>query len=172
MRYAGDSRTWTRGSGVGRRSEVAVMLAVAVVVTGSTAGVASPDHAALEAELRATESAFAATMAARDLDAFAGFVAEDAVFFSGDRALRGRAAVVTAWAKLFEGPDAPFSWAPEQVVVLDSEPLGLSTGPVHDPDGRLVGTFTSIWRRGDDGWKIVFDKGCDACPAVAAAEGE
>jgi hypothetical protein len=28
----------------------------------------------------------------------------------------------------------------------------------------MAGTFTSIWRLGDDGiWKIIFDKGNQAC---------
>ena len=48
--------------------------------------------------------------------------------------------------------------------MLDSGTLALSSGPVHDPQGKLVGTFSSIWRLQAPGqWKIVFDKGCDVC---------
>ena len=48
-----------------------------------------------------------------------------------------------------------------EVEVLDSGTLALSTGPVLDPDGRRVGTFSSVWRREADGaWLVVFDKGC------------
>ena len=40
----------------------------------------------------------------------------------------------------------------------------LSTGPVFDPDGKPVASFTSVWRQVSPGvWRIVFDKGCN-CP--------
>lgn len=147
------------------------LAAVLVIVQPAICAEETGNRAALEAELRATETAFAQAMADRDLKTFASFVAADAVFFGGS-ALRGREAIVARWSRFFEGPEAPFSWAPQEVVVLDSEPLGLSTGPVHDRAGNLVGSFTSIWRREADGWRIVFDKGCDACPPAAAAGGE
>ena len=57
--------------------------------------------------------------------------------------------------------DAPFSWRPEVVEVLDSGTLALTSGPVRDPTGKQTGTFNSIWRREPDGrWRVVFDKGC------------
>jgi ketosteroid isomerase-like protein len=78
--------------------------------------------------------------------------------------LHGRAAVDAGWQSYFEGPAAPFSWAPEVVEVLESGTLALSSGPVRDPGGRQIGTFNSIWRRDSDGqWRVVFDKGCPAC---------
>ena len=51
-----------------------------------------------------------------------------------------------------------------RVEVLDSGTLALSTGPVHDPQGKLVATFTSIWRLEAPGtWKIIFDTGNEVC---------
>jgi ketosteroid isomerase-like protein len=127
----------------------------------------------LTKQVRDAENAFAATMAARDHKAFATFIAEDAVFFGND-AIRGKAAVVEAWKGLYQKPDAPFSWRSESVEVLDSGKLAHSSGPVMNPKGERVGTFNSVWRRESDGsWKVVFDKGCDACncakPASAPA---
>ena len=124
--------------------------------------------AELAAQVRATEQAFATTMADRDFAAFSAFIAEDTVFFGrGDAPLRGKAAVEAAWKGYFEGAAAPFSWAPEAVEVLDSGDLALSSGPVRDPAGARVGTFNSVWRRGGDGrWRIVFDKGCPPCAAA------
>jgi ketosteroid isomerase-like protein len=129
---------------------------LASVVSFSTFG----QEDTLSAEVRAREIAFAKTMADRDLEAFASFVSPEAIFFSGDNPLRGRAAVVAAWARFYEGPDAPFSWSPDLVQVLDSGQLGLSSGPVLGPAGEDFGRFNSIWRRNADGeWLVVFDKG-------------
>jgi len=110
--------------------------------------------------VRAREIAFAQTMADRDLGAFLTFVSEEAVFFNGNEALRGREAIGNAWAPLFEGPSVPFSWTPDVVQVLESGSLALTSGPVRDPAGTQVGRFNSIWRKDSDGtWRIVFDKG-------------
>lgn len=150
-------------------------LPLATLVLAALAGACAapaprPDaatHAALSREVADTERAFAATMAARDLDAFRRFLSAEAVFFSGPEPLRGPEAISAHWARFFDAPQAPFSWAPAEVQVLDSGTLALSSGPVHDPQGRLAGTFTSIWRReGDGSWRIVFDKGGPACEAA------
>jgi ketosteroid isomerase-like protein len=140
-----------------------VLLMLAVSAAPSRAD-QKPDIAKLQDEVRATEAAFAKTMADRDHAAFATFIADEAVFF-GRAELRGKKAVVDAWAGLFEGKESPFSWRPETVAVLDSGTLGLSSGPVFGPDGKQTGTFQSIWRRTADGkWEIIFDKGCPYCP--------
>jgi ketosteroid isomerase-like protein len=124
------------------------------------------DRASLERAVRDTERAFARTMADRDHAAFAGFLSAEAVFFVGARALRGRDAVASAWKPFYDGPVAPFSWAPETVEVLDSGRLALSSGPVHDPAGKRIATFTSIWRQEPPGvWRIIFDKGCGCTEA-------
>jgi ketosteroid isomerase-like protein len=82
------------------------------------------------------------------------------VFFAGTTPLRGRDAVLAAWQAFFAGPAAPFSWEPDQVEVLQSGDLALSTGLVKDPEGVVTARFNSIWRRQRDGrWLVVFDKG-------------
>lgn len=126
----------------------------------STQAVADP---AAES-LRAVEQAFADSMAQRDFDAFRSFLAEDAVFFSGNGPDRGREAVAARWAAYFEDEAAPFSWAPEQVEVLPSGDLGFSSGPVYDKAGQRIATFHSVWRMESDGhWRVVFDKGARWC---------
>src|SRR4051794_1725227 len=99
----------------------------------------------LKEQVRNTERAFAKTMADRDHAAFVSFLAEEAVFF-GNGLLRGPKQVGDGWKRFFEGPRAPFSWEPEQVEVLDSGTLALSSGPVWDPDHKRIGTFNSVWR--------------------------
>jgi ketosteroid isomerase-like protein len=124
----------------------------------------STSAAALADEVRAAETAFAATMAARDHGRFTAFVADEALFFGRQGVLRGKDAVAAGWEPFFAGEKAPFSWAPEIVEVLDSGMLALSSGPVRAPDGKQIATFNSIWRREADGrWRVVFDKGCPVC---------
>ena len=126
---------------------------------------AEQPSSALADSLRAAERAFAASFAERDLERFAGFVAEDAVFFGGTQVFRGREAVKAAWAGWITSPEPPFSWEPDRVEVLDSGALGLSTGPVRDPAGQVTNRFISTWRRKPDGgWEVVFDIGAPVCP--------
>jgi len=121
------------------------------------------DTAGTRRQVMAAETAFARTMADRDLDAFAAFVADDAVFFEGDKPLRGKEQVVTSWTKYYSGSAAPFSWEPREVEVLDHAMLAHSSGPVRNADGNLIGCFNSLWRRdGSGNWKVIFDKGSDA----------
>jgi ketosteroid isomerase-like protein len=121
-------------------------------------------HEALVQQVREAELGFANTMARRDLAAFGTFVADEAVFYGRQDVMRGKAAVIEGWRPLFQGADAPFSWEPETVEVLDSGRLALTSGPVRDPSGRRVGTFTTTWRLEPDGrWRVVFDKGCPPC---------
>jgi ketosteroid isomerase-like protein len=136
--------------------------------SAEAAAAAGASNAELAGQVRQAEIAFARTMADRDHQAFARHVAEEAIFFGGETVLRGRGAVADGWARFFEGAEAPFSWAPERVEVLDSGTLALSTGPVFDPGGKRVGTFISTWRREQDGvWRVVFDRGCPPCASPA-----
>lgn len=140
---------------------------------GSLVGCASaPAPAATTGAARdavfAAERAFARSMAQRDLEAFARHVSPEAVFFTTPDPLRGREAVVQYWSRWYAGPQAPFSWEPEQVEVLDSGTLAISSGPVRNPQGKLVARFTSVWRLEADGqWRVVFDKGNAACDCEA-----
>jgi len=140
------------------------LIITALFLTSPMSAEELPNTSELADELRKVEIAFAATMKARDLKTFTGFLSEEVVFFSAELELRGKQAVADAWSRFFEGETAPFSWAPEAVSVLDSGELGLSSGPVLDPEGNRIGTFNSLWRRLPDGnWEIIFDRGCPPC---------
>jgi len=145
---------------------------IPVVALGVLAGCASaPPQASMqerERQVADTERAFAKTMADRDFAAFTTFLSSEAVFLSGSGARRGKQAVSDAWQRFYQGPEAPFSWAPDRVEVLDSGNLALSTGPVHDRSGKLIARFSSIWRlEAPNTWKIVFDQGCEVCVECA-----
>lgn len=128
------------------------------------AGCATPRSA--QQEVWQTEEAFAQTMARRDAKAFARYLSDEAVFMDSSETLRGKSKVLDGWASCFRGAQAPFSWAPDRVEVLESGTLALSTGLVRNPQGSVVGRFNSIWRREGSGlWRIVFDYGSPASDA-------
>ena len=143
-------------------------------VTVSLAGCAGTppqaptDPAVLEREVADTERAFAKTMADRDFAAFNSFLSGEAIFFSGSEPRRGKQAVAAVWQRFYQQPEAPFSWTPDLVQVLDSGMLALSTGPVRDRNGKLIGRFSSVWRlEAPHTWRIVFDQGCEVCAECA-----
>ncbi|WP_374662093.1 DUF4440 domain-containing protein [Inhella sp.] len=134
--------------------------------------IAQPDLEALREQVRSAECAFARSMADRDFEAFGRYVADDTVFFApGMR--RGKAQVLEGWKRFFEGAQAPFSWAPQQVEMLADGSLGYSTGLVRGPDGKATSRFNSVWRRNARGqWQVVFDSGSPLSEAEKAKASE
>ena len=121
---------------------------------------AQTDLDALQREVWNTELGFARSMAERDLAAFERYLSPHTVFWSGGTVRRGKSAVLEAWKRFFDGAQAPFSWEPDEVVVIGDGTLAQSTGPVRDADGELIARFRSVWRRESDGrWLIVLDRG-------------
>lgn len=122
------------------------------------------------AQVWAAECAFAHSLAQRDPAAFARHLSEQSLFFNGSQVLRGSAAVQEGWKGFFDGPAAPFSWAPDQVEVLADGSLAYSTGLVRNPRGEAVLRFNSVWRQEAPGqWRVVLDKGSPLTKADRAA---
>lgn len=126
----------------------------------------APSQAALQAaaeQVRATELAFAKSMADRDFPGFVAHLSSEAVFFDEKSVKHGAAEVAAAWKPLFSAGTVPFAWAPDRIEVLSSGTLALSTGPV-TVGGKEVARFNSIWRlEAPNTWRIVFDKGENIC---------
>jgi pimeloyl-ACP methyl ester carboxylesterase/ketosteroid isomerase-like protein len=121
-------------------------------------------------DVRQAEISFARAFAERKADAFFAHVLDDATFMGAANTLPGKKAVVERWSRFFQSPDAPFSWGPDRVVVNAAGTVGLSAGPVYDPEGRHIGNFSSIWLKQQDGtWKVLFD-GPGSQPASFAAD--
>ena len=143
---------------------LAAFVAVAALLAGCAGTPAAPPTPDLQKQVADTERAFAKTMADRDHAAFATFLSDETIFFTGPKPLVGKAAVADAWKRFYERPQAPFSWTPDSVEVLASGTLAISSGPVFDSSGKRFATFTSIWRQEAPGvWRIVFDKGNTDC---------
>jgi ketosteroid isomerase-like protein len=153
-----------------RRTLIA-RVAAGVLVAGSgmarTPAAGAQAGRSLKDTVADAERAFADSMAKRDLAAFTAHLSQEAVFFGGpdgNAPTRGRAAIVDNWKRFFDGPAAPFSWAPDTAEVVDSGTLAITSGPVKNARGDVTGRFNSVWRLESDGqWRVVFDKGCQAC---------
>jgi ketosteroid isomerase-like protein len=131
-----------------------------LLAAGANAG---ETPAELAAQVRATEIAFAKTLADRDVKAFTRMIAPDVIWIA-DATLRGPQQVLSRWQKYFDAATPPFSWSPEIVEVQQGGKLALSSGPVLAADGKHIATYTSIWRREPGGeWRIIFDRGGPAC---------
>jgi len=148
----------------GHLNRRAWLMAIAAGSAGTLIKVSAQQGRPLADVVADAERSFAGAMAARDLSAFAAHVSPEAVFFSnpeGTQVLKGKTAIVEGWKRLFDGPSAPFSWAPENAQVLESGTLAMTTGPVRDPKGQITGRFSSVWRLDPDGrWRVIFDRGC------------
>jgi ketosteroid isomerase-like protein len=137
------------------------VFAVAVAAVIPCPALLAQARTPLQRQVFAAESSFAASMAQRNLEAFASHVSPEAIFFGDTTVMRGKQAVLAGWKRFFTKVDPPFSWKPDVIEVLPSGNLALSSGPVFHPAGQKVGTFSSIWRREPGGsWLIIFDKGC------------
>lgn len=127
-----------------------------------------PTMPAIEASdgARKAETAFAKAFADRDRAAFGRFIANDAVFLSRQNTSSGKDAILKAWESLLSAPQAPFRWEPTRVVSNARGDLALSTGPIYDTDGKVVGNYISTWQRQRDGsWQVIFDgPGSAVCP--------
>lgn len=133
----------------------------AALLLMSAAGVAAQqEFTGLALQVAQAERAFARSMAERDHAAFTSWLSAHAVFFGGSTVLRGRDAVAAGWKPYFDAPKAPFSWEPDQVEVLGDGTLAHSSGPVRNPEGKVVARFNSVWRQEAPGvWRVVLDKG-------------
>jgi len=137
-------------------------LIVVCLVAAAAAGRARVSSEDVRSQVMAHERAFAATMAARDFEGFGRYLSPEAVFMTGDGALRGKEAVQKAWRRYYDGAQPPFSWEPEQVEVVGSGTLAYSTGPIRNAAGRRIGSYNAVWRLEAPGrWAVVFDRGCD-----------
>ena len=152
----------------------ALALALPPLAVAQTTASPEPKLSAAECEVWARELGFARSVAEHDATAFAGFLAEGAVFGAKrPQARRGRDAVVAAWSGLIAGKELRLSWYPTMVAIGGEPDVAYSSGPALYEDLTpgtkqrfLVGGFQSIWHRDADGtWRVLFDDGIEPKPA-------
>lgn len=155
---------------------LAILLLPAFEV-GAQASTPTPKLTEAECQVWARELSFAHSVAEHDAAAFAAHVHPQAAFNSaGPEPLRGRDAVVAAWADIIAGKGLKLSWYPDRVTIGGPDDIAWSSGPALfedlSPGAKQrfsVGTFHSVWHRDADGsWRVLFDAGAGRKPADAA----
>ena len=119
------------------------------------------------AQLLQADRKFAKAGAAKDLDAFMDFVAEDVRFYSAGIMRTGKPPFRESWSKGFGDANWSITWAPLYAEAAASGDLGYTTGgfEIHDKsaDGAPIvrkGSYVTIWRKQPDGsWKVALDMG-------------
>jgi len=168
-----------------QRMAVFVALTVAVGMVLGTVGSpvlnAEPQkrgRTTVERAIRDTDIAFSKAGAAKDLERFLAFYAQDASVFPPNLPLAtGKEAIRTFLSQLLANPGFAISWQPTRVEVSRGGDLGYTMGTyaltLHDPTGKPVtdhGKYVTVWRkRPDRTWKAVADIFNSDLPSPAAA---
>jgi ketosteroid isomerase-like protein len=135
-----------------------------MLLTGGLAAAAEKG----EAGLMAADRAFAEAAAKDRLDGWMRFFADDAVkfVFKGPLA-RGKAAVREVDAATFANPAVSLAWDPTDAGLFRDGGTGFTRGDYRvlrsDDTGQetvlSTGTYLTIWRLEDQGWKVILDTG-------------
>ena len=144
----------------------AIGVVLALALPGAQAPPANLQAAA--DQIVKSDAAFALSVAQKDRTKFLSFIAEVTTFNGGTaNELRGRDAVMKAWADFF-APDGPtLTWTPTRGEVIGAGDVGYTTGRSvfrqKDASGKVAerrGQYLTVWRKQSDGsWKVVFDTG-------------
>jgi ketosteroid isomerase-like protein len=128
-----------------------------------------PDPAVLRASLEKAELDFAASVAARGVDAWVDAFAEDGMELQADGTIvRGHAAIRGMMAPSLA--KVKIAWHPVVVQPAPSGDMGFTSGPyevtvpVEGGAPKVVshGTFMTVWKRAPDGtWKVAADFGSE-----------
>jgi uncharacterized protein (TIGR02246 family) len=155
------------------------MSAVAVLALAGVACQRQP-VVDVEAEKKAVlemEAAWAKAGAAKDVDAFVSYYADDAVVLEPNKPThQGKAAIRTALQELFAMPGMALSFQSTKVAVASSGDLAWSTGgytmSFQGPKGAPMndrGKFVTVYAKQPDGqWKTVADMFSSDLPPPAA----
>lgn len=105
--------------------------------------------------------------AARGLEGWMGWFAEDAQILGQTGVVQGKAALRDVYSKMFAAKEFSIHWWPVHAEVSADGTLGCTFGRAkiswRDDKGELQtkdGRYTTVWRRQKDGsYKVVFDMG-------------
>jgi ketosteroid isomerase-like protein len=149
-----------------------IWVATAALCVGLLIGGVAPGRtvapAATEESLMAADRAFDAATAARKMEGFSSFLAENVRTLRADKpVISGKAAVQQTWKPLLDNKTLSLRWKPISAELSNSGDLGYTVGTFMltqtDEKGSRVaqtGKYLTVWRVQKDGsWKVEFDTG-------------
>jgi len=139
-----------------------------------------PDtRAADERAVREADAAWSKAAAAKDVEAYVGFLAEDASVFPPNAPMQtGKEANRKAASEMMASPGFALSWQANKVEASRSGDLAYTVGTyqttVNNPKGKPVtdrGKYVTVWKKQADGqWKVAADIYNSDLPAPSAAK--
>ncbi len=146
-----------------RRTGFAV---IAFLLTLAAAGTCQEQNAVAD-EIKRADLDFCAATAAKGLDGWVSYFAENAYIGQTDPPVRGRQAIRQHYEPLFAHKGLEFKWAPERAEVFAAGTLGYTSGRysmafVNDKGVRVerTGSYLTVWeRQKDNSWKVIADFG-------------
>ena len=109
---------------------------------------------------------FARQTAARRLDGWMDFFADDASIIHDGQTVTGKDALRAFYQPVFANKDFSLSWSPNHAEASKDGTLGYTFGEYEARNGTAIsrGTYTTVWRKIDGRWKVVLDLGSAARP--------
>jgi ketosteroid isomerase-like protein len=122
--------------------------------------------AALEKELRDADLDFAKQTAARRLEGWMEFFADDASNIHDGVTVIGKPALRAWYEPIFANKDFTLTWTPTHAEAAKDGTLGYTYGDYEARNGAVVsrGMYVTAWRRVNGRWKVVLDLGSAARP--------
>jgi ketosteroid isomerase-like protein len=119
-----------------------------------------------EQELRDADLDFARQTAARHLEGWMSFFADDASIIHDGQAVTGKDALRAFYQPVLANKDFSLTWLPNHAETSKDGTLGYTFGEYEARNGTAIshGTYTTVWRRVDGRWKVVLDLGSSARP--------
>jgi ketosteroid isomerase-like protein len=131
------------------------------------AGSRTPGPAIMEKQLREADLDFAKQTAARRLDGWMDFFAQDASIIHDGKTVTGQEALRSFYEPIFANKDFTLTWSPTHAEAAKDGTLGYTYGNYEAKSGSVIshGMYTTVWRREKGRWKVVLDLGSSALPA-------
>lgn len=117
-----------------------------------------------EQELRDADLDFAKETAARRLEGWMDFFADDASIIHDGRTVTGKDALRAFYQPIFANKDFNLTWSPTHAEASTDGTLGYTYGEYQAKSGTAVsrGIYTTVWRKIGGLWKVVLDLGSAA----------
>jgi ketosteroid isomerase-like protein len=159
-----------------RASFFTIAILLIIVALRSTSHKSASASGADPSVLMKADQEFDAATAARGIEGFASFIAEDMTTIQPNVPIvRGKESFISGWKTILATPGLSLRWQPQLAGISDDGTLGFTVGTytttrTENGSSRVIGSgkYVTIWRKQADGsWKVTFDSGAHDTPPAA-----